>query len=158
MDCEKTVVICIGSDRVAGDMLGPLVGSSLREEYKLPCPVYGAVGESVNGINLEEYVAMVKRRHVGWTIIAVDAALGREEDVGRIRLKRGGVKAGGALERKGEKIGDIGIVGVVAKERTPQEVYQTLLEVPYRMVEEMAAAIAETIAVVLAGKGAKGIA
>ena len=142
---KETVVICIGSDKVSGDMLGPLVGSSLREEYHLPCPVYGAVGESVNGVNLEEYLEMIYAKHKESRIIAVDAALGSASDVGRIRLKKGGIKAGGALDRAGEKIGDVGIVGVVAEERDPKEVYAALLVVPFAFVEQLASRIAELI-------------
>lgn len=145
MDKEKAVIVCIGSDRVSGDMLGPLVGSSLREEYALPYPVYGVVGASVNGINLEEYLAMIRARHEGCPIIAVDAALGRREDVGCVRLKRGGIKAGGALERRGEKIGDIGVVGVVAEEQAPDRVYAALLAVPFPFVEALSRRIARMI-------------
>ena len=145
MNEKETIVICIGSDRVAGDMLGPLVGSSLRDEYHLPCPVYGALGESVNGLNLEEYLSMIESRHGESRVIAVDAALGKGEDVGRIRLKKGGIKAGGALEREGGKVGDVGIVGVVAKEQAPKDVYATLLAVPFSLVEELARRIAEMI-------------
>ena len=145
MKMTETVVVCIGSDRVSGDMLGPLVGSSLREEYKLPCPVYGAVGESVNGLNLEEYLAMLERRHKQSRIIAVDAALGKEEDVGKIRLKKGGIKAGGALDRAGNKVGDLGVVGVVASEQKPKDVYATLLGVPFSLVETLAKRIARLI-------------
>jgi len=139
---RETVVICIGSDRVSGDMLGPLVGSALREEYRLPCPVYGWIGESVNGLNLEEYLAMVRVKHPHSLLIAVDAALGKTEDVGKVRLKKGGIKAGGALERKGEKIGDLGVIGVVASERPAREVYAALLSVPFSLVESLAARIA----------------
>lgn len=142
---KETIVICIGSDKVSGDMLGPLVGSSLREKYHLPYPVYGAVGESVNGINLEEYLSMISRRHKKSRVIAVDAALGKNEDVGMIRLKRGGIKAGGALDREGERIGDLGIVGVVAEERDPKDVYAALLGVPFPFVEALAGRIAEMI-------------
>jgi len=145
MKSAETVVVCIGSDKVSGDMLGPLVGTSLREEYRLPYPVYGAVGESVNGLNLEEYVAMIEKRHKESRIIAVDAALGKSEDVGKIRLKKGGIKAGGALDRAGEKIGDVGIVGVVAREEEPKDVYATLLGVPFSFVEELARRIAHMI-------------
>ena len=145
MEKRETVIVCIGSDKVSGDMLGPLVGSSLREEYRLPCPVYGAIGESVNGVNLDEYLSMISKRHRGSRIIAVDAALGKRTDVGRIRLKKGGIKAGGALERKGEKVGDVGIVGVVAEERAPKEVYSALLGVPFLFVEELAKRIAGLI-------------
>ena len=126
-------------------MLGPLVGTSLREEYRLPYPVYGAVGESVNGINLEEYLKMISLRHKYSRVIAVDAALGKSEDIGRIRLKKGGIKAGGALDRVGEKIGDVGIVGVVAEEKDPKDVYAALLGVPFSLVEELARRIAEMI-------------
>ena len=134
---------------MAGDMLGPLVGSSLREEYRLACPVYGAVGESVNGVNLGEYLAMIGERHSADSVIAVDAALGKSSDVGSIRLKRGGIKAGGALERSFGRVGDVGIVGVVAEERAPEEVYAALLAVPYAFVAELAARIAKMIYSVL---------
>ena len=146
---KETVVICIGSDKVSGDMLGPLVGSSLREEYHLPCPVYGAVGESVNGINLEEYLEMISSKHKGSRIIAVDAAVGNGADIGKIRLKKGGIKAGGALDRGGDKVGDVGIVGVVAEERDPKDVYAALLGVPFALVEELAARISEMISAAL---------
>lgn len=145
MTGREKVVVCIGSDRVSGDMLGPMVGSSLREEYRLPCPVYGWVGESVNGINLESYLAMIKERHEGCVIIAVDAALGRESDVGSVRIKKGGIKAGGALERKGASVGDLGVIGVVAEECPPQEVYAALLAVPFALVEGLADRIAGLI-------------
>ena len=152
---RETVVVCIGSDRVSGDMLGPLVGSALRDEYRLPCPVYGWVGGSVNGVNLEEYLAMVGERHAGSMVIAVDAALGKEEDVGKVRLKRGGIKAGGALERKGGKIGDLGVIGVVAGERPPSEVYAALLAVPFSLVESLAERIAALIHAALSGESAR---
>ena len=148
---KETVVICIGSDKVSGDMLGPLVGSALREDYDLPVPVYGAVGESVNGVNLDSYVKMIKKRHAGSALIAVDAALGKESDVGKIRLKRGGVKAGGALNRKSDAVGDLGIVGIVAKESDPKDVVSALLAVPFDFVSEIAATIARAINAVLGG-------
>ena len=145
MNGKERVIVCIGSDRVSGDMLGPLVGSSLRERYRLTCPVYGCVGESVNGVNLEEYLEMVRARHADSLVIAVDAALGKKEDIGSVRLKRGGIKAGGALERQGERIGDLGIVGVVAEEHSPKDVYAALLAVPFSLVESLAERIAQII-------------
>jgi len=142
---RQTVVVCIGSDKVAGDMLGPLVGTSLREEYRLACPVYGAVGESVNGLNLHEYVGMLSARHASDSVIAVDAALGKATDVGRIRLKKGGIRAGGALEKGLGVVGDLGIVGIVAEERPPEEVYSALLAVPFDFVSALAERIAKMI-------------
>ena len=152
MEKMGTVVVCIGSDKVSGDMLGPLVGSSLREEYHLCCPVYGAVGESVNGLNLGAYLAMLGEKHAADSVIAVDAALGKKADVGKIRLKRGGIRAGGALEKSFGKVGDVGIVGVVAEEQAPDAVYAALLAVPFAFVSELASRIAKLIYSVLQGR------
>jgi len=146
---SNTVVVCIGSDKVSGDMLGPLVGSTLRDEYELGCPVYGAVGESVNGLNLSEYLTMLRERHPTASVIAVDAALGKADDIGSIRLKRGGIRAGGAMEKPLERVGDVGIIGVVAEKRAPEEVYAALLAVPYDFVAALAERIAKMIYTVL---------
>ena len=88
---------------------------------------------------------MIGEKHPRSRLISVDAALGKGEDVGRVRLKKGGIKAGGALERIGEKIGDIGIIGVVAEERPPAEVYAALLAVPFAFVEALAGRVAGLI-------------
>ena len=37
------VLLCIGSDRVTGDSLGPMVGSALEERYKKSIPVFGTL-------------------------------------------------------------------------------------------------------------------
>ena len=149
MNGLSTVVVCIGSDKVSGDMLGPLVGTSLRDKYRVTCPVYGVVGESVNGVNLETYLAMLRERHASDSVIAVDAAVGKREDVGKIRLKRGGIRAGGALEKAFGQVGDVGIVGVVAEETEPEDVYAALLAVPFELVSELASRIANMIYTVL---------
>ena len=147
--CSSSNSVCIGSDKVSGDMLGPLVGSSLRDEYRVLCPVYGAIGESVNGVNLPSYMEMLRERHADAAVIAVDAALGKADDVGTIRLKRGGIRAGGAMDKDFDRVGDVGIVGVVAGQRAPKDVYAALLAVPYDFVAALAERIAQIIYSVL---------
>ena len=48
------VLLCIGSDRVTGDSLGPMVGSALEERYKKSIPVFGTLKMPVHALNLEE--------------------------------------------------------------------------------------------------------
>lgn len=144
---REVVVLCIGSDKISGDSLGPLVGSYLREEFKLPYPVYGTEGYSVNGVNLDSYADMVRCRHKQSTVIAVDAAIGTKKDVGKVRLRRGGIKAGGALGSKRGYIGDIGIMGVVAEEG--DNVMGSLLSVPFEKVRHLAEQISALIACAL---------
>ena len=137
------VVICIGTDKISGDSLGPLVGSLLRERYALPCPVYGVEGKTVNGLNLPDYRRFLETHHAGCTVIAVDAAVGEESEVGTIKVRTGGIKAGGALGRD-DPIGDVGILGVVGARGG--DALSTLMAVPYPEVVELADLIAGKIA------------
>ena len=47
--------------------------------------------------------------------MVVDATVGEEGDIGEIRINRNGVKPGGAVNKDLPRVGDIGILGVVAK-------------------------------------------
>lgn len=38
----RPVILCIGTDRLIGDSLGPITGSFLLR-YGCPCPVYGTL-------------------------------------------------------------------------------------------------------------------
>ena len=50
---ENVVVVCIGSEKIAGDSLAPLVGDELRERYAVKNFVYGTTDESINGRNYD---------------------------------------------------------------------------------------------------------
>lgn len=144
--CMNCVIVCVGSDKISGDSLGPLVGSLLREGG-VPCPVYGAMGHAVNGVNLGEYRRFLRRYHPGVPVIAVDAAVGRSDEVGQIKYRLGGVQAGGAVGREELPLGDLAILGVVGKKGG--DVLASLLSVPYHEVEALAHRIAAKIAAVL---------
>lgn len=139
-------MVCIGTDKISGDSLGPIVGSLLRERYALPCPVYGVEGRTVNGLNLPDYQRLLACRHPDSAIIAVDAAVGEPHEVGTYKVRQGGVKAGGALGRD-DPIGDIGILGVVGLKGG--DALSTLMAVPYQEVLALADLIAAKIFQVL---------
>lgn len=137
------VIICIGSASVTGDSLGPMVGDILRNDLSAGAFVYGGLRRPVNGVNYREYAEFVRKRHPCGLIIAVDACVGKAEDVGKIKLSLNGLAAGGALNRGFERIGDIGILGVVAPRGTDN--LSALMLVPYSLVDEMSARIADKI-------------
>lgn len=141
------VVLCIGSASVTGDALGPLVGDLLRERYNALAYVYGGLARPVNGINYEQYVEHVKRVHRTSVIIAVDACVGDARDVGTVKVVNGGITAGGALKKNFKKVGDIGILGVVAKRS--EDNLSELLATPYVFVERMSERIAREIMTIL---------
>lgn len=109
---RQPVIICIGTDRSTGDSLGPLVGTWLRE-YEVPLPVYGTLAQPVHAGNLEEVVGRIRRRHPGAVVLAVDACLGRAENVGQVTLLSGPLEPAKGLGRDLGQVGDVGITGVV---------------------------------------------
>ena len=136
------VVMCIGSDRVAGDMLGPKVGELLIGR-NIGAYVYGRMGRAVNGDNIEDYYEFIKERHRGSVIIAVDACLGKVSEVGRVMYTMSGIGAGFAIRDGGRRYGDIGIVGIVAE--SGEDNLKRLTAVRPDSVEKMAGKITEYI-------------
>jgi len=141
MNC---VIVCVGTDKICGDSLGPMVGNLLRHRYRVPCPVYGVEGRTVNGANLERYRAFLAAHYAGVPVIAVDAALGESTEVGHVRYRLGGVQAGGALGRHDATVGHLAVLGVVGEKG--KDALSTLLEVPFALVERLADRIARHIA------------
>lgn len=135
--------MCIGSASVTGDSLGPMVGDILRNDLGAGAFVYGGLRRPVNGVNYREYAEFVRQKHPSGLIIAVDACVGQAGDVGKIKLSLNGLAAGGALNRGFERIGDIGILGVVAPRGTDN--LSALMLVPYSLIDEMSAKIAQKI-------------
>lgn len=143
------VVLCIGSSGVSGDSLGPLVGDLLRDKYNVPAFVYGGTSKPVNGVNYGEYVDHIKTKHKGSVVIAVDACVGDAHDVGKIKYTFNGVSAGGALNKKLTRIGDLGVLGVVAERQ--RDNLSALMAVPFRTVEAMSEGIASKVARLING-------
>lgn len=72
------VILCIGSDRVTGDSLGPLVGYKLKRFHTGILHVYGTLDSPVHALNLDHIIADIKHSHPGTPILAIDASLGQK--------------------------------------------------------------------------------
>ncbi len=109
---ENLVFLCLGTTKICGDSIGPKVGDRLKQ-LNIGAYVYGDTRRQVTSINVEDYIAMLKKRHAKDRIIAVDSALGKIEDIGKIKITSSGVKPGGAFNKSRERVGDMGILAVV---------------------------------------------
>lgn len=109
---RDVVIICIGSDRVSGDSLGPLVGTFLQEECH-QAKVYGTLEEPVHAKNLEDVAAKVNKNHPDAFVIAVDACLGRVSSIENIILAEKPLKPGSGVNKELPEVGDINIQGIV---------------------------------------------
>ncbi len=134
------VILCIGSDRVTGDCLGPIVGHILTNELNIPAFVYGSLSSPVNALNLVETVNFIKRRHSQSLIIAVDSSLGHKDDIGTIRVLNDGIYPGAAAGKTLPKVGNLAITATVA-ELKKSELYGVRLGLIYDLARNIASAI-----------------
>lgn len=108
------VFLCIGSDRVTGDSLGPMVGSSLKKKYKRSIPVFGTLEMPVHALNLEDTICEIHRIWNGHPLIAVDASFGTREHLGYITAGKGSLAPGAGVDKNLNAVGDFFVTGIVA--------------------------------------------
>lgn len=116
---SRPVILCIGSDRVTGDCLGPIVGQMLVERG-VDAYVYGTLARPVTALNLKESIRHIKSVHRDKKVLAIDSSVGRADDVGKIRVAFGAIAPGSADGKKLPKVGDVSITATVTDlDKTP---------------------------------------
>ncbi len=148
LPCRETpVIVCIGSDRVTGDCLGPLVGHLLTTKYNVRAFVYGTLSRPVTALNLCESAEFIKSAHPKNKVLAVDAALGSRSDIGLIRINKGGVFPGSAVDKVLPKVGDYSIIAVVntGGQQADLNLNATRLHLVMTMAEAIAGGISDAL-------------
>lgn len=113
---DDLLFLCIGSDRSTGDSLGPLIGYKLAGQEERAYHVLGTLEQPVHAVNLGETLAEIYRSYSDSVVVAIDASIGRREQVGMITLGRGAIQPGLGVQKKLDRVGDIFITGVVGNE------------------------------------------
>ena len=109
----KPIFICIGSDLVLGDSLGPLVGTMLKSRGAKSY-VYGTLNFPITAKEVEHAGKHLKQMHPNAISIAIDAAVGNANDVGLIRVCDRGLKPGLGVNKDLGVVGDLSIIAIVA--------------------------------------------
>jgi len=110
---DSPVILCIGSDKVMGDALGPVAGHILTKDLNVPAFVYGSLSRPVNALNLLETISFIKYKHRSKKILVIDSSVGKKEDIGKIIIKNDGIYPGAASGKNLPKIGDFSITATV---------------------------------------------
>ena len=105
------VIMCIGTDIVGGDCLGPIVGQLLIKSG-IPAYVYGTLSRPITASNLNEYYEFIRSNHLS-TIIAVDACVGK--DVGQVSVTKGSLRPGAAAGKDLPEVGDVSVTAVTCE-------------------------------------------
>ncbi|MFJ8528930.1 spore protease YyaC [Bacillus sp. NPDC094106] len=107
------ILICIGTDRSTGDALGPLVGTKLEQMEIQNFQVFGTLDEPVHALNLEDKIQNIQTSILDSFIIAIDACLGKSQNIGSITIGKGPSKPGAAMNKKLPAVGELHIHGIV---------------------------------------------
>lgn len=104
-------VVCVGSDRSTGDALGPLVGTRLTQRVSPSvAEIRGTLERPVHAANLSENLRDLAPDRL---VVAIDACLGRAENVGTVCVKDGALQPGTGVNKTLPSVGQFHIVGVV---------------------------------------------
>lgn len=147
----KPIFICIGSDLVLGDSLGPLVGTMLKSRGAKSF-IYGTLNFPITAKEVEYAGKHLKQMHPNAISIAIDAAVGNPNDVGLIRVCDKGLKPGLGVNKDLGVVGDLSIIAVVAaKSLQNAHLFNlTRLNLVYKMAEVITSGIEKYLSYICA--------
>lgn len=110
---SELIFLCIGSDRVTGDCLGPYIGYQLSQLDLHGVYVYGTLHDPVHALNLTKISQLIKALHPNGLVIAIDASLGQKKHLGYVTIANGALYPGAGVQKELPPVGDIHITGIV---------------------------------------------
>lgn len=116
---SNIIFLCIGTDKIIGDCLGPLVGTRLKEimdnKNIYNINIYGTLDENVCYTNIKEVLKDLNKNSQTNCIITIDAALSDEKNIGKIFVDNDKMILGEGLNKLKIEVGDVSIKAVVGK-------------------------------------------
>ena len=145
---KPPILLCVGSDLTIGDSLGPITGSMLQ--YKTQGSrafIYGTLSMPITAKEIPYMRTFLKETHPQSQVIAIDAAVGEEGDIGLIKCLSSPLFPGAGANKKLGAIGDISIMGIVAEKSVNNfSLFNTTrLNLVYSMAEIISESIANVI-------------
>jgi len=108
----QPLFICIGSDHHLLDCLGPLTGTMLSG-CAPDLLVYGTLEKPLHARNMIKEIREINKQHEGRIVVAIDASVGDEEEIGIIQIREGSLLPGRAYAKNLPPIGQYSITGIV---------------------------------------------
>lgn len=144
-DCAAPpVVLCVGSDLAIGDSLGPIVGTLLHRAG-IRAYLYGTLRSPITAKEIKYLSTFLRETHPDSKIIAVDAAVGEESEVGLVKLSDQPLRPGSGANKRLGKVGDVSILGIIARKSafSYAQLNLTRLSAVFGMAELIAHALGE---------------
>ena len=147
-DFSDIIILCIGSNKMIGDCIGPMVGQKLKDTFKEEknIVIYGNMKETLNFKNARRVIENIFKMYKKPFIITIDSALGTKKTIENIVVSTGWIKIGDSLGRSICYYSHINIKGVVGKNKhTPKENIETLKKVNPTLVLELSEIITSSL-------------
>lgn len=109
---EKPIFLCVGTDKVVGDLVGVIVGELLSKKYHPNAYVYGNLDYAVTNKNIPIVVEYLKQNYPQNPVIVIDGICGETHELKHIKAYEHGCVPGGEFGF-GVPVGDYSILGVV---------------------------------------------
>ena len=118
-------------------------GTLIRQKGDFGGYVYGTLKSPVTAKEVKYVNDFLRKTHPDSKIIAIDAAVGEESDVGLIKVTDGALRPGSGANKRLGKVGDVSVLGIVARKSafSYSLLNLTRLNVIYAMAERIAAAV-----------------
>jgi putative sporulation protein YyaC len=110
---DALVIVNIGTDRATGDCLAPMIGNKLKDLKLRNVHIYGNLDNPVHAKNLDETLDNIHNKFDNPFIVAIDACLGRLENIGKITISNDSLNPGAGIGKELTPVGDMSIVGIV---------------------------------------------
>lgn len=145
---DKIIFFCVGTDRVTGDSFGPIVGYKLRYLFKdvEEVEIYGDLDENICANNANDIIKHIRSKYKNPFIIAIDSAISKKDNIGKIVIENSGMHLGKALNKKINYIGNLSIKGIVSQNvNIPQYNFKLLQNTSLGLVMNMADVVSSGI-------------
>lgn len=93
------IFLCIGTSKIVGDAIGPIVGSKLKKLENEYIHIYGTIESNLNFNNTKKIIKSINSNYRNPCIITIDAALSCNNNIGDIIVGSGIIKIGKALKK-----------------------------------------------------------
>ena len=138
---RKIVFVCIGTNRVAGDSLGPLVGSYLKSNSNLE--VFGDLSKNICE---KKDLEIIRDRLKNRCVVAIDSAISDYGCLGEVFITSNPLKVAVGLNNDKGIVGDISIKGIVAENKyDPYENFIALRNSNIDFIQSLAIVISQGI-------------
>lgn len=138
---DKPVIICVGSDLVVGDSLGPIVGSELIKNLQGKAFVYGTLDSPVTAKEIPVIQDEIKKLHPYSKILVIDAAVGNKEEIGYVKISSVGIKPGLGVNKNLPIIGDVSVIGIVSDKNDKNLNFCTRFSLVYKLLSDIVSGI-----------------